>query len=71
MTRIRHAHDILAQKYPQQMMRLAGLQKQIATSMLRSQSTEDMVAVEEDELDKFMNDPPAAGWGKESDLVLS
>lgn len=60
--RSRHAHEILTKKYPGQMRRLAALQAQIATSMVRTQSTEEMVAVDDDELDEFMID---RGWGRD------
>lgn len=42
------------------------MQRKIAKSMVRTQSTEDMVAVDEDELDEYMHD---RGWGR--DEILS
>ena len=48
------------------MKRLTELQNKIAKSMVRTQSTEDMVAVNEDELDQYMHE---RGW--EKDEVIS
>ena len=50
------ASSIMTRKYPNQMKRLTALQRQIASVMVRCESTEDMVAVGESELDDVMNE---------------